>query len=32
MPKVLIVKASKAPEINIRMDFKDINKYLNQLF
>jgi hypothetical protein len=32
MPKVLIVKGEKNPELNVRLDFKDINKFLNSLF
>ena len=32
MPKVLLVKGEKAGELNIRLDFKDINRFLDMLF
>lgn len=28
MPKILVVKGEKSPEVNVRLDFKDINKFL----
>lgn len=32
LPKVLIVKGEKNNELNVRLDFRDINKYLDVLF